>query len=160
MSDRSVAEVVALADARFDGVTIGRVVRLDEDGTVRVSFPGSPGEFVPATCAVSLSAEEIRHAVATGQGAVLMFEQCDPTRPVLMGLVRGPVRGRLPEGESPEVFVDGERVEVEAQRELVLRCGKASITLRANGRVVIRGVYVETRAAGTNRIKGGNVQIN
>ena len=34
------------------------------------------------------------------------------------------------------------------------------MTLRANGKVVIRGAYVETRARGTNRIKGGSVQIN
>lgn len=32
--------------------------------------------------------------------------------------------------------------------------------LRRNGRVVIRGAYVETRSRGVNRIKGGSVQIN
>ena len=40
------------------------------------------------------------------------------------------------------------------------RCGKASITLRRNGRVLIRGFRVETRAEAVNRIKGGSVQIN
>jgi len=49
---------------------------------------------------------------------------------------------------------------VEAADELVLRCGQASIVLRRNGRVVIRGTYVETRAKGVNRIKGGSVLIN
>ena len=38
--------------------------------------------------------------------------------------------------------------------------GPASITLRRNGRVVIKGTYVETHSEGTNRIKGGQVQIN
>jgi len=59
-----------------------------------------------------------------------------------------------------EVQVDKKRLELEAQDEIVLRCGKASITLRRNGRVVIRGAYLESRSDGTNRIKGGNVQIN
>ena len=59
-----------------------------------------------------------------------------------------------------EALVDGKRVVIEALDEIVLRCGQASITLRRNGRIVIRGTYVETRAVGTNRIKGGNVQIN
>ena len=36
----------------------------------------------------------------------------------------------------------------------------ASITLRRNGRLVVRGAYVETRAEGVNRIKGGSVKIN
>lgn len=58
------------------------------------------------------------------------------------------------------IRVDGKRVEIEAADEIVLKCGEASITLRRNGRVVIRGTYVETRSKGTNRIKGGSVQIN
>ncbi|HEX6244789.1 MAG TPA: hypothetical protein VFZ61_27910 [Polyangiales bacterium] len=63
--------------------------------------------------------------------------------------------------EAPlEALVDGKRVVIDAADEIVLRCGKASITLRRNGRVVIRGTYVETRAEGVNRVKGGSVQIN
>jgi hypothetical protein len=62
--------------------------------------------------------------------------------------------------DEMEIRVDGKRVELEGQDEIVLRCGEASITLRRNGRVVIRGTYVETYSKGTNRIKGGSVQIN
>ena len=62
-------------------------------------------------------------------------------------------------GESVAT-VDGERVVVEGQEEVSLRCGAASITLRRDGRVVVRGAYVETHASGTNRIKGGSVRIN
>jgi len=60
----------------------------------------------------------------------------------------------------PEVVVDGKRVQIEGTEEVVLRCGKASITLHSNGRLVIRGAYIESRASGTNRIKGGAVLIN
>jgi hypothetical protein len=59
-----------------------------------------------------------------------------------------------------DVVVDNKRIEIEGQDEVVLRCGKASITLRRNGRVVLRGTYVESRSSGTNRIKGGSVLIN
>lgn len=58
------------------------------------------------------------------------------------------------------VVVDGKQVLIEAADEIVLRCGEATITLRRNGRVIIRGAYVETRSRGVNRIKGGSVQIN
>jgi hypothetical protein len=65
------------------------------------------------------------------------------------------------EPDAPiEALVDGKRVVIDAADEIVLRCGKASITLRRNGRIVIRGTYVETRSEGVNRIKGGSVQIN
>lgn len=59
-----------------------------------------------------------------------------------------------------EALVDGDQVVVEGRDEIVLRCGEASITLRRNGRVVVRGTYVETRSEGVNRIRGGAVQIN
>jgi hypothetical protein len=59
-----------------------------------------------------------------------------------------------------EVDADGRRVRLEAQDEVVIQCGKASITLRRNGRVVIRGTHVETHSSGTNRIKGGQVRVN
>jgi uncharacterized protein (DUF2345 family) len=59
-----------------------------------------------------------------------------------------------------EAEIDGKRVRIVAQDEIVLECGSASITLRRNGRIVIRGTYVETSSEGTNRIKGGQVRIN
>jgi len=66
----------------------------------------------------------------------------------------------LPSEERVEVKVDGKRLQITAHDELVLQCGKASITLRRNGRLIIRGAYVESRSSGTHRIKGGAVLIN
>ena len=56
--------------------------------------------------------------------------------------------------------IDGERLEFSAEREIVLRCGKASITLTREGKVLIKGAYLSSRSSGVNRIKGGSVQIN
>ena len=47
-----------------------------------------------------------------------------------------------------------------AGREIVLRCGEASITLTRAGKVLIRGTYILTRSSGANRIKGAAVEIN
>ncbi|HWH21644.1 MAG TPA: hypothetical protein VN671_14000 [Solirubrobacterales bacterium] len=49
---------------------------------------------------------------------------------------------------------------ITARDEVVIECGQASITLRRNGRVVVRGTYVETVSSGTNRVKGGQVRVN
>ena len=69
-----------------------------------------------------------------------------------------------PAKEAREVAIkaDGQsrRVRVEAEQELVLECGRASITLHASGRIVIKGVHVETTASSLNRIKGAQVRIN
>jgi uncharacterized protein (DUF2345 family) len=56
--------------------------------------------------------------------------------------------------------VDGAPVEIEAQKTLTLRCGEASITLTADGQVLIRGHYISSHATGTQRIKGAAVRIN
>lgn len=49
---------------------------------------------------------------------------------------------------------------IEGQQEVILRCGEASLTLRRNGKVIIKGTTLETSASGTHRIKGGSVEIN
>jgi hypothetical protein len=56
--------------------------------------------------------------------------------------------------------LDGEQVGLEGRREIVLKCGHASITLRRDGKILVRGIYVETHAKGVNRIKGGSVKVN
>ena len=53
-----------------------------------------------------------------------------------------------------------ERLELTAEREIVLRVGDASITLTRAGKIILRGTYVLSRSSGVNRIKGGSVQIN
>jgi hypothetical protein len=56
--------------------------------------------------------------------------------------------------------VDGKRVLIEGQDEIVFRCGKASITLRRNGKVVIRGTRIESVSRGLQRVLGAAVEIN
>ena len=59
-----------------------------------------------------------------------------------------------------DAVLDGRRVVLEAHDEIVLRCGESSISLRKDGKVVIRGRELVSRAAEINKIKGGAVHIN
>ena len=61
-----------------------------------------------------------------------------------------------PAGIVFEAEIDGSRLRIGA----VIQCGKASITLRRNGKVIIKGTQVESHSTGTNRIKGGQVRVN
>jgi len=56
--------------------------------------------------------------------------------------------------------VDGKRVLIEGRDEIVFRCGKSSITLRRNGKVVIRGTRIESVSRGLQRVLGAAVEIN
>jgi hypothetical protein len=51
-------------------------------------------------------------------------------------------------------------VAIVAEDEIILECGKASITLRRNGRVVVRGTHVQTDSDGVNLVRGAQVRIN
>lgn len=131
---------------------IGRVVGL-EGASLLVEVPGHG--LARARVAVPLTLAQVDAAVKASGEVVLGFEEGDPGRPIALGLVeQGFAR------EPAEARIDGQRVVIAGKDEVELRCGEATITLRANGKVVIRGAYVETRASGTNRIKGGSVQIN
>ena len=145
---------------------LGRIVDVNAGGAVSVEVPGAPGARA-ARLAVPLSREELLAARDTGASAVLVFENGDPALPIILGLVQavsqasGTARDANSDvGHVVEADVDGKRVRITAQDEIVLECGSASITLRRNGRVILRGTYVESYSDGTNRIKGGQVRIN
>ncbi len=157
---------LALAlSARDAHVRVGRVVSFAR-GEVRVEVAGRAGDPLPARVSAALDDAELEGAARDGQDAVLLFEDGDPERPILIALLRSPtplldaaLAGTLPEGERV-ARVDGRRVVVEGEEEVILRCGKASLTLRRDGKVVVRGVNVVSQAEQANKIRGGKVQIN
>ena len=113
---------------------------------VAIAFPVSDGVLVKS------ARLERRALVANTANAGL----------VLVGFLRERVDAKARDagpGEL-EVLVDGETLNVHAERQIELRCGKSSITLTRAGKVLIRGAYLLSRSSGVNRIKGGSVQIN
>jgi hypothetical protein len=154
-------------------VLLGRIVSIDRQGVPSVDFPGSSGSLA-ARVAIAATAQELLSAMQASRQVVLSFENGDPRLPILLGIVQPcaadvmdvaePAPSQTSaEADAPqaiEVDVDGRRVRIVAQDEIVLQCGSASITLRRNGRIVVKGTYVETYSEGTNRIKGGQVRIN
>ncbi len=150
-------------EALFDaagGVELAAIVGVTDDGPQVQFQPDGPS--IGARLAVAVTREHLDAAIARCQQVVLLFEHGDRTRPIIVGFLETLPEPAPPAESTPvvEADVDGKRVRVTAQDEIVLQCGAASVTLRRNGRVIIRGTYVETRADGTNRIKGGQVQIN
>ena len=152
-----------LPDATFDpaAAQTATVVSLTADGIPEIQLdPGGP--TVPARLAVPATRGRIEAAIAQCQQTIVVFENGDRTKPIIVGFIET-IQPDPPESEKAPIIqadVDGKRVRVTAQDEIVLQCGSASVTLRRNGRVIIRGTYVESRSDGTNRIKGGQVQIN
>jgi hypothetical protein len=144
-------------EERIVGVVTGVLIGFKENGAVPlVIFPRQRAE------ALAMAARTVvdLHAAHIGKPVVLMFEQGDPARPIIMGCIRGESTALAEAVGRVEVDTDGERLIVHAKEQLVLRCGKASITLTKAGKVLIQGAYVSSRSSGVNRIKGGSVQLN
>jgi hypothetical protein len=155
------------AAAQVAGVRVGKVVSVDEEGRVFVDFAGNGGEPRAARFTGSTDTQTLRRAAADGREALLVFEHGDPGLPIIVDVMHSlldEITDRpdpILEGGKPEdVVVDGKRIVYDAKEEIVLRCGKASLTLTRAGKVLIRGAYLLSRSSGVNRIKGGSVQIN
>jgi hypothetical protein len=154
--------------ARTSAAHIAAIVAVRADGAPTIQY--ADGSIASARLAVLATREHLDAAIARRQQTVVLFENGDRLRPLIVGFIETPAlhvpdtaafeHDTRPQTPRIEADVDGRRVRLTAQDEIVLQCGKASVTLRRNGRVIIRGTYVESHSQGTNRIKGGQVQIN
>jgi hypothetical protein len=166
------ARVLGLAPSKFSGkssqpatqpgVRLGKLLALAAPDGVWVELTPDAGRVL-ARLGIECTAERMAQAIEQSQSAVLAFEDGDESRPIVLGIINAfsPTAAETARnGVVVEADADGQRVRLQAQQEVVLQCGLSSITLKRNGKVVIRGSYVETHASGTNRIKGGNVRVN
>jgi len=155
-------------------IVIGVLAGIDPEGRPLVVFGGSAS----TQPLVALSTVGVGHD-DVGRQVALLFAHGDARQPVIMGLIHSPLHemlanfadaasGRVPApadtgthaANAVDATIDGQRVVIEAKEEIVLKCGEASITLTRAGKILIRGQYLQSRAAGLNRILGGSVQIN
>jgi hypothetical protein len=153
-------------EPQTNGVIVGEIVSFEEENGVQqvfVTYPGNPYTTpLYALSTINIKKEDL------GKRVVLSFDQGSASRPIIMGVVQQPQvssglefdvgndLANLPLGAK----LDGQQVTLKADKEIVLKCGKSSITLTKAGKIIIRGEYLLSRSSGVNKIKGGSVQIN
>jgi hypothetical protein len=171
------------SQASLNGIAPGEIIigvfaGIDTQGQALVDFQ----ENQTTEPAIALSTVELsKHKI--GRQVALLFANGNPKKPVIMGLIHSPLdamidsfevtpvenhtttdntveKSNLLNSKVEDVLVDGKRVVIEAQEEIVFKCGDASITLTKAGKILIRGKYLLNRSSGVNRIMGGSVQVN
>lgn len=153
-----------LSTAALPEVVVGRMVGIDDSGVPMVDYPGNPtGVPLGAMCTARFDRGSV------GRSAALLFADGDPARPLIVGLIHSPLDESVKVTEQDhqgaglpnlDIQADGGRVVLAADKEIVLKCGEASITLTRAGKILLRGAYLLSRSSGVNRIKGGTVHIN
>lgn len=134
-------------------VTIGQIVRI-EGGNPVVKYSGCLNKNgIVAQTIVPVTAEKF------DKQALLSFVNDNPELPVIVGFLIESA-GDNSEIQPVKVEIDAERLFLTAEREIVLKCGEASLTLTHAGKVIIKGAYVLSRSTGYNKIKGAAVDIN
>ncbi|WP_331346890.1 DUF6484 domain-containing protein [Cellvibrio sp. UBA7661] len=126
------------------GIIIGSICAIDDEGQLWINHSGIKFPLVAMTiCAVSPN--DIDRQCA------LMFENGDPAHPIVMGLLHHPVL---------TINTIEEQQDIKAVEKIELQCGKASLTLSADGKIELRGTKITSHSTGLNQIRGASVKLN
>jgi Domain of unknown function (DUF6484) len=151
-------------ESKIAGPLHGVIKCVDRDGRPLVKFEGGS---MPVAARLAASLQGADTSKLAGAGVILIFEQGDSSRPIIVDFVRDsfgatdqPTTDAQPQGFSASFEVKGRTVILEGKEEIVLRCGQGSLTIRADGQVVIKGTRLMSKASETNKVRGSSVLIN
>lgn len=142
----SLAPPAGVSVARFAGFNL-------IDQPLVSELASLPGQVLPARSTVALRRE------MAGAEVLVVFEGGRPEQPIILGVIQDRTPSPAQE-QTVQAQVDDQRLVLTAEREVVLRCGDASITLTRAGKVIIKGNYIVSRSTGYNKIKGAAIDIN
>jgi Domain of unknown function (DUF6484) len=145
---------------------VGEIVQITKKGYALIDYPGNPMGPLVARSIISAPPKQTNEGDACAP-VLLVFENGDPSLPIIVGVIHDRLcpptaqEGISLSAQRPrDIRVDGRKLVFDAKEEIVLRCGKGSITLKADGKVVVKGTQLVSRSAGPNKIKGASVSIN
>lgn len=148
-----------------DEMCLGKLAGMNTEGRPMVSFGGGPLQPIPARIATSQVQPDAK-VLESRPTVLLVFENGDPHLPIIVGFVRDTFEPTpatsvaIPASANRTLELNGKALIFEGQEEIVLKCGQGSITLRADGQIVLKGTRLVSRASETNKIRGASVQIN
>jgi hypothetical protein len=131
---------------------VGRILRVTEEGRPFVDFPGNTAGAIEARIATEPRCDPGEE----WPPVLIVFENGDPSLPIIIGFVRAKITAKPARGEKRRV----RRLVFDAEEEVVLKCGRSSVLLRRDGKIVIKGGNIVSRASGTNKVQGSVVHLN
>ncbi len=139
----------------------GHLAGIDDEGRL-IFAPEDGGGTFPVAIGVELDDATLVRAARRRRRALVVRTADATPRWLLVGLVRERLSAKAITARAGklESEIEGETLRITAERDLELRCGQASITLRRDGRIVLNGTNVLSASRGPNRIKGATIALN
>jgi hypothetical protein len=145
---------------------VGSLIEIDSTGRPVVDFPGNANGPLVARTLVQIPVQS-EYPNRDSQPILLIFENGNPRFPIIAGFVHDTLYSKNDEilfpmhhSDPKELIVDRKRIVFNAYEQVVIRCGKCSINLQKNGKTIIKGVQITSRASQSNKIRGASVNIN
>jgi len=129
----------------------GRVLRIHSDGSAVVVC--EEGRRTGVACDLLRTSDASPLSLKAGDDVLVWHSDRKEVRAVVLGRIERKGDLAAPR-EAPEELV------LEAKRNLTLKVGDGSITIREDGKILIKGKDLVSHAKRMNRIKGGAVSIN
>jgi hypothetical protein len=147
----------AIGESAATGLIRAVATALDSDGRVQVQVVDRDGNDDPSIwCTVLETSSADRLRVDVGDTLLVWLAADDSA--VILGRIERAAREQAEEATEddavPAVLV------VEAKEAITFRVGEGSITMRGDGKILIKGTDLVSHAKRMNRIKGGAVSIN
>jgi hypothetical protein len=154
---------------------IGKVTSINDNGNPLIAY-NEATQVLPIEALTTVPLNDS----SVGKDVAISFAQNQGGIPIVMGVIRRLLDDVISQQENtmplaaddentnllsaetgkPEIIVDGNKLELSAADEITLRCGKSSITLNKNGKILIKGEHMLNRTAGSYKIKSGSIQLN
>lgn len=155
----TIQEAAIVADA-FAGALVGHLAGFDEQGRILFQEDGTQAPYT-VEIGLPLSDEEVAAAAQSKRCALVIKPDNQPRQPVLVALLRECISAEARDKAGTEATrINGQAVEIDAQQSLELNCGRARITLHADGRIELNGDYLLSRSRGPIKLKGATIDIN
>ena len=161
-------EVITESQSAPSTPCIGRLAGTNAQRDILVEFEGK-GPFA-ARLTAGVERSKLMKAENRAREVLLVFEKGDIRRPIIIALMEDPLENlvtfELPAEDKPEaddprdLRVDGKRITIEAEDEIMLKCGQGSILIRNDGKIIVKGTDLLSRSSGRQRIRGASVTIN
>ncbi len=154
-------EIDVMNEALLASLTIrrGRIVAVSADGEIQVE---SDAEDLPLCCEFLRTSAGPLPVLHSGDAVLYAADEIARRGYVLGVIQKYQVGGQAANGKLNHQNDEHEVRELKfnAAEKIEFRCGASTVTMNKNGKIVVRGRNITSRASEAQKIKGATVNIN